>query len=167
MESPFYGIVPGKAAIPLGQVTLPVTFGTTANFRTEYIKFEVADFETSYHAILGRPALAKFMAIPHYVYLILKMPAPNGVLSLKGDLKISHDCDVEAVEFAAAAQVPTQMMEVLALAKKSTDQESDVPTKKPAHTSFKPSKEVQLKTVDLETGNSSKTALIGACLDCK
>jgi hypothetical protein len=31
-----------------------------------YIKFEVADFETSYHAILGRPAIAKFMAVPHY-----------------------------------------------------------------------------------------------------
>jgi hypothetical protein len=79
---PFYGIVPGKAAMPLGQITLPVTFGTPANHRTEFIKFEVADFESSYHAILGRPALAKFMAIPHYSYLLLKMPGPNGVLSL-------------------------------------------------------------------------------------
>jgi hypothetical protein len=60
--SPFYGIVPGNAAIPLGSVVLPVTFGETReNYRTEYIKFEVADFETSYHAILGRPAIAKFM----------------------------------------------------------------------------------------------------------
>jgi hypothetical protein len=25
---PFYGIVPGKAAMPLRQITLPVTFGT-------------------------------------------------------------------------------------------------------------------------------------------
>jgi hypothetical protein len=51
--SPFYGIVPGNAAIPLGSVVLPVTFGESQdNYRTEYIKFEVADFETSYHAIL-------------------------------------------------------------------------------------------------------------------
>jgi hypothetical protein len=77
----FYGIVPGKAAMPLKQITLPVTFGTPANYCTEFIKFEVADFESSYHAILGRPALAKFMAIPHYSYLLLKMPGPNGVLS--------------------------------------------------------------------------------------
>jgi hypothetical protein len=63
--SPFYGIVPGNAAIPLGSVVLPVTFGESRdNYRTEYIKFEVADFETSYHAILGRPAIAKFMAVP-------------------------------------------------------------------------------------------------------
>jgi hypothetical protein len=81
--SPFYGIVPGNAAIPLGSVVLPVTFGETRkNYRTEYIKFEVADFETSYHAILGRPTIAKFMAVPHYTYLVLKMPSPAGVLSL-------------------------------------------------------------------------------------
>ena len=84
-NSPFYGIVQGNAAVPLGQVVLPVTFGTKENYRTEYIKFEVADVETSYHAILGRPALAKFMAVPHYVYLVLKMPRPNGVLALQGD----------------------------------------------------------------------------------
>jgi hypothetical protein len=34
---PFYGIVPGKAVMPLGQITLPVTFGTQANYRTEFI----------------------------------------------------------------------------------------------------------------------------------
>jgi hypothetical protein len=48
--------------------------GTRENYHTEFIKFEVANFESSYHAILGRPALAKFMAVPHYVYLLLKMP---------------------------------------------------------------------------------------------
>jgi hypothetical protein len=79
--SPFYGIIPGNATIPLGSVVLPVTFGETReNYRTEYIKFEVANFETSYHAILGRPAIAKFMAVPHYTYLVLKMPSPVGVL---------------------------------------------------------------------------------------
>jgi hypothetical protein len=68
---PFYGIVPSKATMPLGQITLPVTFGTPTNYQTKFIQFEVADFETSYHAILRRPALAKFMAIPHYPYLLL------------------------------------------------------------------------------------------------
>ena len=81
-------------------VTLPVTFGTEQNFRTEYIKFEVADFESSYHAILGRPALAKFMAVPHYVYLLLKMPGNTGVLSLRGDLLKSFECDKEVMDHA-------------------------------------------------------------------
>jgi hypothetical protein len=37
--------------MPLGQITLPVTFGTLTNYRTEFIQFEVTDFETSYHAL--------------------------------------------------------------------------------------------------------------------
>jgi hypothetical protein len=73
-KSPFYGIVPGNAVHPLGTVVLPVTFGTRGNYHTEFVKFEVANIESSYHAILGIPALAKFMAVPHYVYLFLKMP---------------------------------------------------------------------------------------------
>jgi hypothetical protein len=72
-KSPFYSIVPGNAAHPLGTVVLPVTFGTRENYRIEFIKFEVANFKSSYHAILGRPALTKFMAVPHYVYYLLKM----------------------------------------------------------------------------------------------
>jgi hypothetical protein len=116
--SPFYGIVLGNAAILLGSVVLPVTFGETReNYRTEYIKFEVADFETSYHAILGRPTITMFMAVPHYTYLVLKMPSPAGVISLQGDLKISFDCDTEAVELAATNQVPNAMMEIYAASK--------------------------------------------------
>jgi hypothetical protein len=33
-KSPFYGIVPGNAAYPLGTVVLSVTFGTRENYRT-------------------------------------------------------------------------------------------------------------------------------------
>jgi hypothetical protein len=80
--------------------------------------FEVTDFETSYHAILGRPAIAKFIAVPHYTYLVLKMPSPTGVLSLQGDLKISFDSDTEAVELATTNQVPNAMMEIHAASKK-------------------------------------------------
>jgi hypothetical protein len=97
---------------------LPVTFGKTReNYRTEYIKFEVADFGTSYHAILGRQTIAKFMAVPHYMYLVLKMPSPAGILSLQGDLKISFNCGTEAVELVATNQVPNAMMEIYAASK--------------------------------------------------
>jgi hypothetical protein len=56
-KSPFYGIVPGNAVHPLGTVVLPFTFGTRKNYRTDFIKFEAANFESSYHAILGRLVL--------------------------------------------------------------------------------------------------------------
>ena len=55
-------------AYPLGQIDLPITFGDQANFCSEILTFEVVDFLGSYHAILGRPCYAKFMAIPNYTY---------------------------------------------------------------------------------------------------
>jgi hypothetical protein len=60
-----------------------VTFGTKENFRTEYLSFEVADFKSSYHAILGHPMLAWFMAILQYTYIVLKMLAPWSPHSLR------------------------------------------------------------------------------------
>ncbi|KAK8454893.1 hypothetical protein SEVIR_4G048350v4 [Setaria viridis] len=96
-NSPFYGVVPGNATVPLDQVVLPATFGTKEHYQTKYIRFEVTDFETSYHAILGKPALAKFMTILHYVDLVLKMSGPKGVLSLRGDL-IFWSCDLPRLQ---------------------------------------------------------------------
>ena len=61
-----------SAAKPLGQIKLPVTFGSSSNFRTEMVLFDVADFETAYNAILGQPAMAQFMAIAHYTYAVIK-----------------------------------------------------------------------------------------------
>jgi hypothetical protein len=164
--SPFYGIVLGNAAIPLGSVVLPVTFGGTRdNYRTEYIKFEVADFETSYHAILGRPAITMFMAVPHYTYLVLKMPSPAGVLSLQGDLKISFACDTKAVELAATNQAPNATMEFFAASKKLAPTELEIPEKTDTTNKPQPLEEVLVKAIDLETGDNSKTTMIGAGLD--
>jgi hypothetical protein len=44
--------------------------------------------------------LARFMAVPHYTYLVLKIPAPKGVLTVYGDLLISFKCDSEALKIA-------------------------------------------------------------------
>jgi hypothetical protein len=167
--SPFYGIIPGSAAIPLGSVVLPVTFGESRdNYRTEYIKSEVADFEMSYHAILGRPAITKFMAVPHYTYLVLKMPSPASVLSLQGDLKkTSHDYDTEAVVIASTNQVTNAMMEIYAASKKLAPSELDILEKSDKAHKPQPPEEVLVKTIDLGTGDSSKTATIGAGLDPK
>jgi hypothetical protein len=166
--SPFYGIVPGNEAIPLGSVVLPVTFGETReNYHTEYIKFEDADFETSYHAILVRPAIAKFMAVPHYTYLVLKMPSPSGVHTLQGDLKISFDCDTEAVELATTNQVPNAMMEIFATSKRLAPTELEIPEKTDTTNKPQPPEQVQVKAIDLGMGDSSKTTMIGAGLDPK
>jgi hypothetical protein len=163
----FYGIVPGNAAHPLGTVVLPVTFGTRENYRTEFIKFEVANFKSSYHAILGRPALAKFMAVPHYVYLFLKMPGRSGVLTLRGDLKKSYDCNQEAIQYASTSRMPDASAEVLAAAQQLSQAELDIPTKKVSQSGVKSTGELPLKTIQLQEGDSSKIAIINAGLGDK
>ena len=98
----FQGINPG-ATKPKGQISLPVTFGTSANFRTEMIVFDVADIPLSYNMILGRPALAKFMAASHYAYNTLKMLEPDGVITVKVDKKDAIFCIEKMYKTAAAA----------------------------------------------------------------
>ena len=56
------------------------------NFRMETLTFEIADFPGAYHAILGQPSYAKFMPVPNYIYLKLKMPSPHGI-TIGGDLQ--------------------------------------------------------------------------------
>jgi hypothetical protein len=35
------------------------------------------------------------MAVPHYTYLVLKMPGPKGVITVKGSFEISDLCNKE------------------------------------------------------------------------
>ena len=70
---------------PLGSIALPVTFETEENFRTENVVFDVAAVNLPFNAIIGRPALYRFMAIAHYGYLVLKISSPTGVLTVQGD----------------------------------------------------------------------------------
>jgi hypothetical protein len=142
-------------------VVLPVTFGTKDTYRTEYIKFEVADFDSSYHAILGRPALAKFMVVPHYVYLLLKMPGKTGLLTLRGDLKKSYDCDQDVIEYATTSRMPEPSTEVLAATLKLTNTEMEISNQRPSQSRVKPStSDVGIKTIQLQEGDPSMTALI-------
>src|ERR671935_1841935 len=126
----FLGIVPGEASMPLGQITLPTTFRTPERYRIELIKYEVAGFESCYHAILGRPALTKFMAVPYYPYLLLKMPTIQRVLSLKGDLKKAFDCNVQAIQISQKVQDLRIAKEIATLAKEMNPKKIKVPEKK-------------------------------------
>ena len=79
---------------------LVVTFGTQKNYRTERILFEVVDYETAYNAVLGRPALAKFMAATHYAYGCLKIPGPKEVITIATDVKAGLRCDKRSLDLA-------------------------------------------------------------------
>jgi len=64
----------------------PPLLGILILSRTKFVNFVVTDFDGTYHAILGRPSLTKFMAVPHYLYLVLKIPTEKGLLTVRGNV---------------------------------------------------------------------------------
>ena len=86
----------------MGKIQLDVFFGTEENFWCEPVWFEVGNLTSSYHALLGRPALAKFMAVPHYAYLKTKMPGPHSVITVAGCFRRSMECASAGSKLAEA-----------------------------------------------------------------
>ena len=66
------------------------------------LAFEVVDILGSYHAILGWPCYTKFMAVPNYTYLKLKMLGPNDVITVGSTFSHAYMCDREHFELATA-----------------------------------------------------------------
>jgi hypothetical protein len=164
-DESFYGVVPGKAAYPIGRVCLSVTLGAKENFRTEYLTFEVADFRSSYHAIHRRPMLAKFMAIPHHTYLIMKTPAPNGILSILRDIMVSYNCESATIELSKDSAVKAAATVMVAQAAKIDQSTLEVPEQKCTNIALDPSPAVN--KVCLGLPDASKELIIGANLDTK
>jgi hypothetical protein len=158
--APFHGIIPEKRVQPLGQLDLPVCFGTPSNFRKETLTFEVVGFRGTYHAVLGRPCYAKFMAVPNYTYLKLKIPGPNEVITVGSMYRHAYECDVDCVEYAEAlAESEALITDLESLSK-------EVPDAKHQAGNFKPVEAV--KSVPLDPSNdASKQVRIGSKLDPK
>src|SRR5438128_2806505 len=156
-RAPFHGVIPGTSAIPLGHIRLPVTLGSRENFRTDNISFEVADFEAAYHTILGRPALAKFMAVPHYTYMMMKLPGPNGIISLRGDVRRSYSYDQESCTLAENIQAKADRDSIRTTAA-ALQEEDEVPAQKAAKSGISADQEV--KKITLDTSDPAKTTLI-------
>src|SRR4051812_18770433 len=88
-----HGVVPRKVSTSLGTIELDVVFGNRHNFARQMLEFEVLDWWSQYHAILGRPPFSQFMAVPHYAYLKLKMQGSAGVITVHGSFIKSDKCD--------------------------------------------------------------------------
>jgi hypothetical protein len=109
----FHGIMSGHSCTPMGRIQLEVLFGEKDNHHHEPIWFEVVDLNSPYHALLGRPALAKFMAIPHYAYLKMKLPGPRGVITITGCYKKSIECARASSKLAEALVIAEEKRQLL------------------------------------------------------
>ena len=74
-------------------MSLPVSFGDTANARTEHITFDVVKMPYPYSGILGRGTINKFEAIVHQLYPCMKIPAAAGVITVRGDQQLARDIE--------------------------------------------------------------------------
>ncbi|XP_066354602.1 uncharacterized protein [Miscanthus floridulus] len=104
--APFYGIMLGKEAMTLGCIWFNITFGQPDNFHKELLTFEVVDFPGIYYALLGRPCFTKFVAVPNYTYLNLKMPILKGVITIMGSFEQAYYCEQDCITQTAALIAP-------------------------------------------------------------
>ena len=134
------------------------------HFRTDYVNFIVADFKGIYHAILGRLGIAKFMAVPHYQYLVLKMPTEKGILSLRGNVHMASSCENKAYDTAKIFDLRARLDQTCLEAKQLTPAELEIPTKQAKRASEKCK---TYKQVELIPSDKSKTARVGIDLNPK
>jgi hypothetical protein len=73
-----------KKIEPVRAITLPVSFGTPKNPRTEYITFDVVDMPYPYNISFRSGLLNTFKAALHSAYLCLKVPVTFDVISIFG-----------------------------------------------------------------------------------
>jgi hypothetical protein len=127
-STPFHGVVPGMEVVPLGRIDLPITFGDKGNFCKEILTFEVVDCTGMYHSILKRLTYVKFIAVPNYTYLKLKMPGPKGVITIDTKFQYTYECDAECFHFAdclirssvLTAEPVLEVLDILETSKRAT-----------------------------------------------
>jgi hypothetical protein len=100
------------------------------------------------------------MAVPNYTYLKLKMPGPNGVITVGPTYRHAFECNVECVEYAEA------LAKSEALIADMENLSKEVPDAKRHAGNFEPAETV--KSVPLDpSGDASKQIRIGSELGPK
>jgi hypothetical protein len=160
----FYGVVPSRQAKSLGSITLKVAFGTEENYREEPITFEAVPFKSAYHVIFGHPAFYSFYARPCYIYNQLKMPGPDGIITVYGSFRKANECEEGEAAFAEAVFFGKEFKEIHAAMDpvEMSASKQEVSTSPPT---FKPT--VDTKQVELVAGDAAKTTSIGTNLSPK
>jgi hypothetical protein len=146
----------------MGRVQLEVLFGKKGNSRREPIWFEMVDISSPYHALLGRLALAKFMAVPHYAYLKMKLPGPRGMITVSGCFKKSLACAKASSQLAEALVIAEEKRQLLHRVEIT---QQDVSARQSPVEQFKPADDT--KKILLDESDPSKFIIIGTGLSAK
>ena len=100
------------------------------------------------------------MAVPNYTYLKLKMPGPNGVITVGSTYRHAYKCDVECVEYVEAlTESEALIADLERLSKEASDAKRHADNFEPAE---------MVNSVPLDPSNdASKQIRIGSELDPK
>jgi hypothetical protein len=144
-----------KRIKPVGVITLPISFGTPQNPRTEYITFDVIDMLYPYNAIFSRGLLNTFKAALHLEYLCLKVPGTFDIITV-------FDSQKEARNIECGFTPGHKNMHFL---REDTEQHEQVqpPSKQETSTELKKAIEVKgdFRRVALDPRVPDKTVCVG------
>jgi hypothetical protein len=100
------------------------------------------------------------MAVPNYTYLKLKMPGPNGVITVRPSYEHAYECDVKCVKHGEA------VLESATLAADLDSLANEIPDPKCHAGSFEAAEDVKLVPLDL-ADLKGKALSVSATLDPK
>ncbi|XP_004295941.1 PREDICTED: uncharacterized protein LOC101299850 [Fragaria vesca subsp. vesca] len=82
----------GDVVQPLGSNSFGVSMEGREGVARATVEFIVVDYESSYNGILGRPALWKLKSFVVGHMLIMKVPTPTGIITIRGDQTAAKSC---------------------------------------------------------------------------
>ncbi|XP_066323710.1 uncharacterized protein [Miscanthus floridulus] len=137
-------------------IWLPVTFGDLTNFRKEYLDFEVVDFASPYHALLGRPCYTKFMTVSYYGCLKLNIPGPWVVIVVASSMAEAYHYEQEGTALTTVDVVAANFTQI----RRQPGDEPPKGSKGNVTTTFHPADDTKMIQIRLE--DPEKRLCIGA-----
>jgi hypothetical protein len=89
-----------------------LSFGVAPNARSEQVTFDIVDMVYPYNAIMGRGSINKFEAAIHGLYLCMKIPGPQGVITVYGNQQTAHNIERDFVPWQQNVHCLTTQREV-------------------------------------------------------
>jgi hypothetical protein len=120
-DNPLYGFG-GKGTFPVGKIELPLLFGVAPNARSEQVTLDIVDMVYPYNAIMGRGSINKFEAAIHGLYLCMKIPGPQGVITVYGNQQTARNIKRDFVLGQRNVHCLTTQREVSEASRPTTDE---------------------------------------------
>jgi len=102
----------------------------------------------TYHTILGRPSLTKFIAVPDYSCLVLKMPTKKGVLIVRGNVYTAYTCEQESFRVTKAIDLSARMAKTTSQAVQTSANQLEIPKLQAPRKNVKSKEHKEIQLVD-------------------